>query len=101
MKFPFFRANDDRNGGGVADPTEVPRMGGQALPAAATTDAPTDDVSTPEPQVEAGAQTRIPQVTSTQAPVGPTKIAVRDVSVFYGDKQALQRRQHRHSRSRR
>ena len=38
MKFPFFRANDDRNGGGVADPTEVPRMGGQVLPAAAATD---------------------------------------------------------------
>jgi len=89
MKFPFFRANDDRNGGGVADPTEVPRMGGQVLPAAVANDASTEDVSTPEPQVEPAAQTRIPQVTSTQAPVGPTKIAVRDVSVFYGDKQAL------------
>src|SRR3546814_662282 len=30
-----------------------------------------------------------PPVTHGAAPVGPTKIAARDVSVFYGDKQAL------------
>ncbi|CAN5237910.1 phosphate ABC transporter ATP-binding protein PstB [soil metagenome] len=32
---------------------------------------------------------RTPTVTHNTAPLGPTKIAARDVSVFYGDKQAL------------
>ena len=30
-----------------------------------------------------------PPVVHNSAPMGPTKIAARDVSVFYGDKQAL------------
>ena len=61
MKFPFFRAPDDRDGG-FAESTEVPRVYGQIL--AAANDAP-------------------------EAAANPTKIAVRDVSVFYGEKQAL------------
>ena len=63
MKFPFFRAPDGREGG--------------------------ETVLTPQPEPAAGAQTRVPAVTSAAGPAGPTKIAARDVSVFYGDKQAL------------
>ena len=36
-----------------------------------------------------------------QAPAGPTKVAARDVNVFYAEKQALEERQRRHSRKRR
>lgn len=90
MKFPFFhspaKAPDGREGAPV-DPTETPRMGGQVLPGV------TESASEPAPEKgfasSGGAQTRIPTVTSTFAPAGPTKIAARDVSVFYGDKQAL------------
>ena len=89
MKFPFFhspaKAPDGREGAPV-DPTQTPRMGGQVLPGV------TESASEPAPDkgfASTGAQTRVPTVTSTFAPVGPTKIAARDVSVFYGDKQAL------------
>ncbi|MFP5297066.1 MAG: hypothetical protein ACLGG3_07065 [Alphaproteobacteria bacterium] len=39
MKFKLFRAPEGRNGG-PADPTDVPRMGGQVLPAAAAARSP-------------------------------------------------------------
>ncbi|ADL01012.1 phosphate ABC transporter, ATPase subunit [Brevundimonas subvibrioides ATCC 15264] len=90
MKFPFFRAPDGREGG-PADPTDVPMMGGQVLPAAGTHPDASVSESMPAAQAEpAGAMAgRIPSVTSPSGPAGPTKIAARDVSVFYGDKQAL------------
>ncbi len=89
MKLPFLRSPDGREGG-VSD---TPMMGGQVLPAAATP--PQDDERRDEsmlkPEVEAGGPLggRVPQVKSASAAAGPTKIAARDVSVFYGDKQAL------------
>ena len=90
MKFPFFRAPDGREGG-PADPTDVPMMGGQVLPQAETPAATSRDESmlTPEPETAGAMANRVPSVKSPAAPAGPTKIAARDVSVFYGDKQAL------------
>ena len=82
MKFKLFRAQDDREGGN-ADPTRVPRMGGQVLPAA---DAPSHAAT--EPATPAAAPAPRPTA-ATGGPVGATKITARDVSVFYGDKQAL------------
>src|SRR3989344_4958336 len=82
MKFKLFRAPEGRNGG-PADPTDVPRMGGQVLPAADAAPQPERNAAetslTPAPRPSAGAG----------GPVGATKICARDVSVFYGDKQAL------------
>ena len=82
MKFKLFRAPEGRNGG-PADPTGVPRTGGQVLPAADAAPQRERDVAdtpmTPAPKPTAGAG----------GPVGATKICARDVSVFYGDKQAL------------
>lgn len=68
-------------------------MGGQVLPAAETP-AHTDDsrdesVLTPTSGTAGALAGRVPPVKSPAAPAGPTKIAARDVSVFYGDKQAL------------
>ncbi len=90
MKLPFFRSPDGREGGGPADPTEAPRMGGQVLPGA------TPDTDRRDETVLAASETSsseqgayAPTVSAPKAPVGPTKIAARDISVFYGDKQAL------------
>ncbi|MDO9587231.1 MAG: phosphate ABC transporter ATP-binding protein PstB [Brevundimonas sp.] len=72
-------------------------MGGAILPAAASdqrddsTRAPADVPSSPSD----GEPLLTPAMTAPKAvhhgggPTGPTKIAARDVSVFYGDKQAL------------
>jgi len=90
MRFPFFRAPDGREGG-PSDPTDTPRMGGQVLPGAVSE---TRDESMLAPAVApsaapAGGGMQAPAVTSHGHSAGPTKIAARDVSVFYGDKQAL------------
>jgi phosphate transport system ATP-binding protein len=93
MKLPFFntpnRAPEGRDGG-PGDPLDTPMMGGQVLPGAVDT---SRDVSMLEPQQATDSAvpgtTRAPQVKANLAPLGPTKIAARDVSVFYGDKQAL------------
>jgi len=93
MKLPYFRSPDGREGGGPADPLATPPVGGQVLPGAAAT--PSADESRDEVVVMAGPEPgttpvgRVPTVKSASAPQGPTKIAARDVSVFYGDKQAL------------
>jgi len=96
MKLPFFLSPDGREGGGPADPTETPRMGGQVLPGAGTPPASAEVRDEPGQAPEPGptnkaamAAGRVPQVTSPAGPAGPTKIAARDVSVFYGEKQAL------------
>jgi phosphate transport system ATP-binding protein len=109
MKFRIFRAPDGRDGGS-GDPTETPRMGGQVLPAAQPERPATDSLveagdieqpatgDRPEADSGAGAETGGPQHAhrpapevrpSAREPVGPTKIAARDVTVHYGDKQAL------------
>jgi len=62
MKFPYFRAPDGLDGGA------------------------SDTALAPAPTTPA---MRVPEVTSHGEPVGPTKIAVKNVSVFYGEKQAL------------
>ena len=90
MKLPFFRSPDGREGGGSADPADTPMMGGQVLPAAkAQSDRRDESVLTPEPETAGAMAGRVPEVKSPSGPTGPTKIAARDVSVFYGDKQAL------------
>jgi phosphate transport system ATP-binding protein len=90
MKLPFFRSPDGREGGGPVDPTEAPRMGGQVLPAATAPTERRDETVLPESEpAPAKASSDTPTVTAPKAPVGPTKIAARDISVFYGDKQAL------------
>jgi phosphate transport system ATP-binding protein len=66
MKFNFFRAADGSESGG------------------------TGVTSSPESGTAATRAMSVPQPRSTgDVPVGPTKIAARDVSVSYGDKQAL------------
>ena len=87
MKVPFLKTSPAKASADVADPTDVPMMGGQVLPGAASV---SNDASmlAPSGQYE-GATTRVPTVTHNTAPLGPTKIAARDVSVFYGEKQAL------------
>ncbi|WP_373458326.1 phosphate ABC transporter ATP-binding protein PstB [Brevundimonas sp. SORGH_AS_0993] len=57
-------------------------MGGQVLPDV------TGAASAREPRLEDAAPATGPAVVDTP-PAGPIKIAARDVSVFYGDKQAL------------
>jgi phosphate transport system ATP-binding protein len=90
MKLPFFRSPDGREGGGPADPTETPPTGGQVLPgAAAGTDARDETVLPTERPATTGERVSSQTVTPASGPVGPTKIAARDVSVFYGEKQAL------------
>ncbi len=87
MKFSIFRSADGRDGG---DPTDTPMMGGQVLPGAkAEGDSRHESVLPPEPATAGSMAGNVPPVTTPDAPVGPTKIAARDVSVFYGEKQAL------------
>jgi phosphate transport system ATP-binding protein len=66
MKLPFFRSPDGREGGVVAD---------------ASVNAAKPVIATPVPVDRRDG--------GVAAAVGPTKIAARDVSVFYGEKQAL------------
>jgi phosphate transport system ATP-binding protein len=83
MKFNIFRSHDDRGSG---DPAQTPRMGGHVLPAARSDgpDVPTADA------VEPTDATAGPALQPRSAePLGPIKIRARDVSVHYGDKQAL------------
>jgi phosphate transport system ATP-binding protein len=88
MKLPFFRSPDGREGGVPADPTAAPRMGGQVLPAATTETERRDETVLPQSESSPD-ESFTPTVTAPKAPVGPTKIAARDISVFYGEKQAL------------
>ncbi|MBA3050957.1 MAG: phosphate ABC transporter ATP-binding protein [Alphaproteobacteria bacterium] len=95
MKFSLFRAPE--NDGGHKDPLDTPRMGGAVLPAAAS-DEINDSMLKPS---DGGANPRDGEPVSTPAmtapkpthhgggPLGPIKIAARDVSVFYSGKQAL------------
>ncbi len=92
MKFRIFRAAD-KDAGGPADPTEAPRMGGAVLPAA-TTETRDGSMLEAGPSND-GPPALAPTLTAPRplhaggGPTGPTKIAARDVSVFYGAKQAL------------
>ena len=79
MKSKFFRAPDDRNGGASAASGPTP----SAAPVAAAPSEPLSDV-TPGP-----GGVRAPVVTPSSGAEHPVKIAAREVSVFYGDKQAL------------
>ncbi|MBA4804157.1 MAG: phosphate ABC transporter ATP-binding protein [Brevundimonas sp.] len=95
MKFKIFRSTEDRNGGAGADPTQTPRMGGQVLPAA-DADGAGDSASGRVQDAPVDGPPALPPTTTAPralhaggGPVGQTKICARDVSVFYGDKQAL------------
>jgi phosphate transport system ATP-binding protein len=95
MKFKIFRSQDDA-GGRAGDPTQAPRMGGQALPAADSAPEGGSSDSLLKPSGEGPADgppalegVQPPPRAKASGPVGPIKIAARDVSVFYGDKQAL------------
>jgi phosphate transport system ATP-binding protein len=81
MKSSFFRAPDDRNGGAPSTPV----AGGSAPVAPMGVTAPADlsDIA-PGP-----GGVRAPVVAPSTGPEQPIKIAAREVSVFYGDKQAL------------
>ncbi|MFN4041384.1 MAG: phosphate ABC transporter ATP-binding protein PstB [Brevundimonas sp.] len=85
MNFKTFKSAQGSGGG--ADPTQVPRMGGQVLPAAQP------EAGRPEemPAPTAGERGMPAPEVKTHAgpPPGPVKIEARGVSVFYGDKQAL------------
>lgn len=83
MKFSIFRSAEDQTGAGSVDPTEAPRMGGQVLPEIAPSKG-----AAAEPRVEDATPRSGPAVIDSP-PVGPIKIAARDVSVFYEGKQAL------------
>ena len=83
MKFRIFRSAEDQTGAGSVDPTEAPRMGGQVLPEIAPSKG-----AAAEPRVEDGTP-RSGSAVVDSPPVGPIKIAARDVSVFYEGKQAL------------
>ena len=83
MKFRIFRSAEDQAGAGSVDPTEAPRMGGQILPEIAPSKG-----AAAEPRVEDATPRSGPAVVDSP-PVGPIKIAARDVSVFYEGKQAL------------
>ncbi|QSF53757.1 phosphate ABC transporter ATP-binding protein PstB [Brevundimonas fontaquae] len=83
MKFRIFRSAEDQTGAGSVDPTEAPRMGGQILPEIAPSKG-----AAAEPRVE-DATPRSGSAVVDNPPVGPIKIAARDVSVFYEGKQAL------------
>jgi phosphate transport system ATP-binding protein len=90
MKLPFFRSPDGREGGGPADPTEAPHSGDPIAPAAAADKDTRDETVLPtERPAATGERVSGQTVTPASGPVGPTKIAARDVSVFYGAKQAL------------
>lgn len=83
MKFRIFRSAEDQTGAGSVDPTEAPRMGGQVLPEIAPSKG-----AAAEPRIEDATHRSGPAVVDSP-PVGPIKIAARDVSVFYEGKQAL------------
>lgn len=83
MKFRIFRSAVDQTGAGSVDPTEAPRMGGQVLPEIAPSKG-----AAAEPRIEDATPRSGPAVVDSP-PVGPIKIAARDVSVFYEGKQAL------------
>lgn len=83
MKFRIFRSAEDQTGAGSVDPTEAPRMGGQVLPEIAPSKG-----AAAEPRIEDTTPRSGPAVVDSP-PVGPIKIAARDVSVFYEGKQAL------------
>ncbi|MFA4939835.1 phosphate ABC transporter ATP-binding protein PstB [Brevundimonas sp.] len=84
MKFRIFRSAEDQTGAGPVDPTETPRMGGQVLPEVT----PSKGRAAAEPRLEDA--TPVSNATVVDSPpVGPIKIAARDVSVFYEGKQAL------------
>ena len=83
MKFRIFRSAEDQTGAGSVDPTEAPRMGGQVLPEIASSKG-----AAAEPRIE-DATPRSGSAVVDTPPVGPIKIAARDVSVFYEGKQAL------------
>jgi phosphate transport system ATP-binding protein len=99
MKFPFFQnpaKTSDGREGGAADKSGVPLMGGQIVPGITASARPAEtreeNFMTPEPEAEprgASATQRVPVVTAATSAAGPTKIMARDVSVFYGEKQAL------------
>ncbi len=92
MKLPFFRAPDGHEGGSADAKGGLPLMGGQIEPGADETNSPNETATAPQGAPDGGALAaqRTPAVKSASStPVGPTKIAARDVSVFYGDKQAL------------
>jgi phosphate transport system ATP-binding protein len=91
MKLNIFRAAEGRDSGNP-DPTAAPRMGGQVLPAAEShgggeslldPGAATTGSSAGTSAAGAGA------APADKGPSGPIKVSARDVSVFYGDKQAL------------
>ena len=87
MKLPFFRAQDDRNGGtahsGDVPPiVQTPGAGPETLRPAEIA-APSNDVAPGQAGMAA------PVVTPSTGVTQPVKITARDVSVFYGDKQAL------------
>jgi len=87
MKFPFFRAQDDRNGGsaqsGDVSPIVQTPGAGPEIVRPAEANAPSGDVAPGQGGMTA------PVVTPSAGPTQPVKITARDVSVFYGDKQAL------------
>ncbi|WP_295226291.1 phosphate ABC transporter ATP-binding protein PstB [uncultured Brevundimonas sp.] len=83
MKFRIFRSAEDQTGAGSVDPTEAPRMGGQVLPEISPSKG-----AAAEPRIEDATPRSGPAVVDSP-PVGPIKIAARDVSVFYEGKQAL------------
>lgn len=83
MKFRIFRSAEDQTGAGSVDPTEAPLMGGQVLPEIGPSRS-----AAAEPHVEDATPRSGPAVVDSP-PVGPIKIAARDVSVFYEGKQAL------------
>ncbi|HEV2082139.1 MAG TPA: phosphate ABC transporter ATP-binding protein PstB [Brevundimonas sp.] len=85
MKFNIFRSHDDRGSG---DPTQTPRMGGQVLPAAESHGAHATSADLVEPST-ADATAGAAVTPRPAEPMGPIKIRARDVSVHYGDKQAL------------
>jgi len=95
MKFNLFRAPE--KDGGHKDPLDTPRMGGGILPGAASDNGgesmltPADGGSGSRDGESALKPTMSAPKPSHQGggPTGPTKIAARDVSVFYSGKQAL------------
>ncbi|MEN5363988.1 phosphate ABC transporter ATP-binding protein PstB [Brevundimonas intermedia] len=84
MKFRIFRSAEDQTGAGPVDPTETPRMGGQVLPEVT----PSKARAASEPRLEDATPVSTATIVDSP-PVGPIKIAARDVSVFYEGKQAL------------
>jgi phosphate transport system ATP-binding protein len=92
MKLPFF-APDGREGGGPADPTETPATGLQGGPDVRAESQPAErrdeTVLMPGSQTGPGSDREASAPKPPAGPAGPTKITARDVSVFYGNSQAL------------